>query len=71
MNFKTMLLLAIAIGLLFVSHTLNLRGDAAPFAEHGVSADRAKYHLAALVVLLGALGCFVSAGVSLFRRRAG
>ena len=68
MSFKTALFLAIGIGLFFVSHSLELRGDAAPLVENGVSPERAKYHLMALVVLLGALGCFVYAGVRVFRR---
>jgi hypothetical protein len=67
MNLRTMLLLAIAIGLYVVSHALELRGDAAPFVEGGVSSERAKFHLMALVLLLGALGCFISAGVSAYR----
>jgi hypothetical protein len=67
MNIKSILLLAIAIGLYFVSHSLELRGDAAPISPHGVSPERAKYHLMALVLLLGALGCFIYAAVSAFR----
>jgi len=55
-NLKPLLFLAIAIGLYFVSHALEVRGDAAPLAENGVSPERAKYHLVALVLLLGALG---------------
>jgi len=71
MNLKTILFLAIAIGLYFVSHTLELRGDAAPMSASGVSPERARYHLMALVLLLGALGCFVYAGVSAFRKWRG
>jgi hypothetical protein len=71
MNFKPILLLAIAIGLYFVSHSLELRGDAAPVDPSGVSPERARYHIAALVLLLGALGCFIYAGVSAFRGRRG
>jgi hypothetical protein len=71
MNLKPMLFLAIAIGLYFVSHSLDLRGDAAPVGADGVSPERAKYHLAALVLLVGALGCFIYAGVSAFRGRRG
>jgi hypothetical protein len=70
-NFKPVLFLAIAIGLYFVSHALELRGDAAPLATNGVSPERAKYHVMALVLLLGALGCFVCAGVSAFRKWRG
>jgi hypothetical protein len=64
-----MLLLAVGFGLSYASHLVGLRGDAAPFAEHGVSTQRAAYHLTAIVILLGALACFISAGVMLFRRR--
>ena len=71
MNFKTALFLAVAIGLYFVSRSLELRGDAAPLAAHGVSPERAKYHIMALILMLGALGCFVYAGVSAFRRWRG
>ena len=71
MNFKPILFLAIAIGLYFVSHSLELRGDAAPISPTGVSPERAKYHLMALVLLLGALGCFIYAGVSAFRKWRG
>lgn len=69
MNLKPLLFLAIAIGLYFTSHALELRGDAAPMVEHGVSPERAKYHIIALVLLLGALGCFIYAAVSAFRQR--
>jgi len=68
MNLKAILFAAIAFGLMAVSHALELRGDLAPFGENGVSPERAKYHLMALFALLGALGFFVSAGVSVFRR---
>jgi hypothetical protein len=71
MNLRPILFLAIAIGLYFVSHTLELRGDAAPISESGVSPERAKYHVMALVLMLGALGCFVYAGVSAVRKWRG
>ena len=71
MNPKPMIFIAIAIGLYFVGHSLELRGDAAPFAESGPSIERAKYHILALVSLLGALGFFISAGVIAYRRRRG
>ena len=67
MKFKPILFLAIAIGLYFLSHSLELRGDLAPVSPSGVSPERAKYHIMALVLLLGALGCFIYAGVSAFR----
>jgi hypothetical protein len=71
MNFRPILFLAIAIGLYFVSHALESRGDAAPTSPSGVSPERAKYHIAALALLPGALGCFIYAGVSAFRSRRG
>ena len=71
MSFKTVLFLAIAIGLYVVSHSLELQGDAAPFGPDGVSPERARYHIAALVLLLGALGCFAYAGVSAYRQWRG
>jgi hypothetical protein len=71
MNLRFVLLLAIAIGLYFVSHALELRGDAAPISAGGVSSERAQYHLVALVLLVGALGCFIHAGLSAFREWRG
>jgi hypothetical protein len=71
MRFRAVLFLGIAFGLMALSHSLELRGDLAPFAESGVSPERAKFHVMALVALLGALGCFGYAGVSLFRRLRG
>ena len=71
MRFRPILFLAIAIGLYFISHALELRGDAAPISASGVSPERAKYHLMALGLLLGALGCFIYAGVSAFRKWRG
>jgi hypothetical protein len=71
MNFRPVLLLAIAVGLYFAGHALELRGDAAPIGANGVSPERAGYHFAALVLLLGALGCFIYAGVSAFRKGRG
>ena len=67
MKLKPILLIAIGFGLYSVSHSLELRGDMAPFAESGVSHERLSYHLMALVFLLAGLGCFISAGVSAFR----
>lgn len=71
MNLRPLIFLAIAIGLYFVSHALELRGDAAPMAASGVSPERLKYHLIALALLLGAVGFFVSAAVSAFRTKRG
>ena len=67
MKFKPLLFLAVGFGLMAVSHSLELRGDVAPIVEGGVSAERAKYHIAALVVLIGALGFFIAAGVTIWR----
>jgi hypothetical protein len=67
---KPLLLLAAAFALAFVSHDLELRGDAAPIvAGGGVSGARLTWHLSALVLLLAALGCFILAALSLFRGR--
>ena len=71
MNFKPLVFIAIACGLSAASHSLELRGDLAPFVPDGVSVERAKYHLAALVLMIGALGFFIAAGVSVFRRLRG
>lgn len=68
MNFKTIFLLATGFGLMSLSHSLELRGDLAPFAEDGVSTERLQYHLMALVALIGSLGCFIYAGFRIFRR---
>ena len=68
MNFKTIFLLALGFGLMSLSHSLELRGDLAPFVEDGVSAERAQYHIMALAALLGAVGCFIYAGIRIFRR---
>ena len=67
MAFRTILFLAIAIGLYFLSHSLELRGDLAPVSPSGVSPERARYHIMALVALLGALGCFIYAGITAIR----
>ena len=67
MSLKTVLYLAIAIGLLTVGHAVGLRGDAAPFGADGVSPERAKYHLIALALTLGAVGFFVGAGLNIWR----
>ncbi len=67
MNLRTILYLAIAFGLLMVGHSAGLRGDAAPFGENGVSPERAKYHLVALALTLGAVGFFVVAGLNIWR----
>ena len=68
MNPKTLTALASGFGLLFVSRSLEARGDALPFAEAGISSGRLTWHLLALLVLLGAFASFVYAGLSAFRR---
>ena len=67
MKLKPLVFLAIAFGLMALSRSLELQGDAAPFGENGVSPERARYHLMALVAVVGALGLFIAAGVSLYR----
>ncbi len=69
MKLRPLIFLAVAIGLWFVGHDVGLRGDAAPLVPGGVSPERAKYHLIALLLTLGALGFFVAASVSLVRGR--
>lgn len=68
MKLKPILFIAIAIGLYYVGHSVGLRGDAAPAGANGVSPERAKYHITALVLMLGALGFFIAGGVSAFRK---
>ena len=67
MKLKPLIFFALAFGLMALGRSLELQGDAAPFGENGVSPERAKYHLMALVAVLGALALFIAAGVSIFR----
>lgn len=67
MNWKPVVYIAVACGLYSLSGSLELRGDLAPVVEGGVSAERAQYHILALVCMLGSLGLFISAGVSAYR----
>lgn len=67
MNWKPIVYIAVAAGLYSLSGSLELRGDVAPVVEGGVATERAQYHIMALVCLLGAIGLFISAGVSAFR----
>ncbi len=69
MKLRTLIFLALAIACYFVSHSLELRGDAAPMVENGVSPERAKYHVMALLLLVGAIGFFIAAGWSVFRSK--
>jgi hypothetical protein len=57
------------LNLWFVGHDVGLRGDAAPLVPGGMSPERAKYHLIALFLTIGALGFFIAAAVSLVRAR--
>jgi hypothetical protein len=70
MKLRSVVYIALGFGLLSLSRALELRGDLAPFAESGVSGERLTWHVMALLVLVGAIGFFVSALVNLFRRRA-
>jgi hypothetical protein len=67
MRLKPLIYFAVGCGLFYVGHDVGLMGDAAPLVPGGVSPERAKYHLIALALTLGALGFFIAAGVSLFR----
>ena len=67
MKLKPLIFIAVGFGLSYVAKDIGLRGDAAPFVPGGVSPERLKYHLIALVLTLGALGFFIAALVSLFR----
>jgi hypothetical protein len=67
--FKTILFLALGAGLGSLSNSLELQGDLAPFAESGVSVERAQYHISALIALLASGGFFIAAGVTLFRKK--
>lgn len=58
--------IAVGFGLMRVSKSLELQGDLAT-----ASGDRLGGHLAALVVLLIAGGCFVRGGVLLYRNAFG
>ena len=69
MPLRPLILIAVAVGLYVISRDIGLRGDAAPLVAGGVSPERAKYHLIALGLMLGALAAFIAAGVSLFRGR--
>jgi hypothetical protein len=50
---------------------MELRGDIAPFAASGVSTERAVYHVAALLLMLGAFASFIGAGFTIFRKKRG
>jgi hypothetical protein len=67
MGFRPLLYIVIALVFYYASGAVELRGDMAPVAAEGVSTERATYHIIALLLLLGALGCFVAALVSAVR----
>jgi hypothetical protein len=67
MNLKPFLFIAVGIGLRFVSKQVELQGDAAPLVPGQVSPERLTYHLIALALLVGALGFFIAAGISIYR----
>ena len=67
MKLKPLIFIAVGAGLYWVARDVELMGDAAPFVPGGVSTERAKYHVTALVLMLGALGFFIAALVGLFR----
>ena len=70
MSMKFIGCLAVGFGLLFVAHSVGQLGDAAPYNPGGgVSAERAKYHIAALVLDVGAIACFIIALVGMLRGR--
>ncbi len=69
MRFKPLIFIAIGFGLYWVARDVELMGDAAPLVPGGVSAERAKYHIIALVLMIGALGFFIAALISIFRGR--
>ena len=63
MNAKAIVSLAIAFDLLVASKSVERRGDLLSLAD-----GRLTWHLVALALLVGALGCFIYAGMSAFRR---
>jgi hypothetical protein len=62
-------LLTIAGVLSLLSRALEAQGDAAPFAQSGVSHERLVFHLPALALLVAALVCFIAALWGFLRRR--
>ena len=67
MKLKPLIYIAVGFALLWLSKRLELHGDLAPIDPSGVSPERAKYHIAALVALLGAIGLFIAALLGIFR----
>jgi hypothetical protein len=69
MKFKPILLLAMGVGFLAVSHSLEQQGDLAPYAESGVSSERLIWHGSALILLLCVLGSFIVAFFAFRKQR--
>ena len=67
MKFKPLLYIALGMGLSYTGRQVGLQGDAAPFVPGGVSPERLKYHLIALLMTAAALGFFIAALVGIFR----
>lgn len=67
MRWKPIIFIAVGFGLYWVARDVEAMGDAAPFVPGGVSTERAKYHIIALVMMIGALGLFIAALVNLVR----
>jgi hypothetical protein len=68
MRFKPLIFIAVGFGLYWIARDVELMGDAAPLMPNGVSAERAKYHIIALLLMIAALGFFIAALVNIVRR---
>ena len=67
MRWKPLIFIAVGFGLYWVARDVESMGDAAPFVPGDVSTERAKYHIIALLMMIGALGLFIAALVNLVR----
>ena len=67
MKLKPILFIAMGAGFYAVSRSVELQGDAAPIVPGGVSPERLKYHVIALLLMLAAFGLFIAALVSIYR----
>jgi hypothetical protein len=70
-GFGSNLYLAAGFGLFFVGRQIGLRGDLAPYADHGVSSERLYYHGIAALMMIGALACFVPNLLKIWRLFSG